>query len=446
MLSRIVEFLKTDIWRIRLKKYPPGKSYFIKQLRVFLLALRGFDENKCIFRASALTFYSLLSIVPVIAMMFGIAKGFGLEERLETEIMQRMQNQKEAAEKIVNFAHSLLDNTSGGVIAGIGVIFLLWSIIKVLGNIENSFNDIWGIKTPRSFARKFSDYVSMFLICPFLLIISSSATVIISSRIQDIIHRFSFFNSFGFLIMFVLRLLPYGTIWLLFTFVFIFMPNTKVRFRSGLMGGIIAGTLFQIVQWVYIAFQIRVTNYNAIYGSFAALPLFLLWMQISWLVVLFGAELSFAHQNVETYEFEPDCLTASYSFRKLLSLWITERLVKNFHNAQAPMNAEKISHTLEIPIRLVRQILYDLVEARVLSEVRIRPGKDYAYQPAVDIDKITVKFAIDALEQHGVSAIPIEKTKELEKLSECLNLFSDAVGKSSGNILLKDMNNYISNA
>lgn len=439
MLSKIINFLKTDIWRIRLKNYPRRKSFFLRQLRIVVLAVRGFAEDNCKFRASALTFFSLLSIVPVIAMMFGIAKGFGLEKRVEAILMQKMQGQEEVAKRIIDFSTALLENASGGIIAGIGVAFLFWAIIKVLSNIENSFNDIWGIKIPRSIGRKFSDYLSMMLICPFLLIMASSATVVISSQILVIIQKFPVFNAIGPLVALVLKLLPYCTIWVTFTFVFIFMPNTRVKFSSGLLAGIVAGTFFQIVQWIYINFQIGVARYSAIYGSFAALPLFLLWLQTSWLVVLFGAEISFAHQNVDTYEFEQDCLLASYSFKKLLALLITHRLVKNFCNAEPPWDARQISHILEIPIRLARQILFELVGAQILTQAKKDDGRDAAYQPAIDVDKLTIKYVIDALEQRGNSDIPVEKTAEFDKLSNCLNTFSNSIEASSANVLLKNL-------
>ena len=184
-----------------------------------------------------------------------------------------------------------------------------------------------------------------------------------------------------------------------------------------------AGTIFQIVQWGYINFQIGVAKYGAIYGSFAALPLFLLWLQISWLIVLFGAEVSFAHQNVETYEFEPDCLSVSHSFKTLLSLLITQRLVHRFCAGEKPSGASQLSHELDIPVRLVRQILYELSESGVLSEVRKGEDKELAYQPAIDVDKITVKFVIDRLEQRGSTNIPVIKSVELDKLSDSLQKF-----------------------
>jgi len=147
-LSKFVNFVTIDIWRMQLKNYSRTKAFLIQQLRVIVLAVRGFAEDKCKFRASALTFFSLLSIVPVIAMMFGIAKGFGLENRVQAEILKRLEGQEEVATQIIDFANSLLENASGGFMAGIGVVFLLWTIVKLLGNIENSFNEIWGVKRP----------------------------------------------------------------------------------------------------------------------------------------------------------------------------------------------------------------------------------------------------------------------------------------------------------
>jgi membrane protein len=439
MLTRIVNFLKTDIWRMSLKNYSRPKSFLIRQLRTVALAVRGFDEDKCKFRASALTFYTLLSIVPVVAMMFGIAKGFGIEKRVEAQLMEKMKGQEEVIKEIIGFANSLLENTKGGLIAGVGVIFLFWAIIKVLSNIENSFNEIWGIKKPRSIGRKFSDYLSVMLICPILLVVAGSMTIVISSQVRLIIQKISFIQSIGPLIFGLLKLLPYCTIWIAFTFIFIFMPNTKVKLRSGLLAGIVAGTIFQIVQWAYINFQIGAAKYGAIYGSFAALPLFLLWLQISWLIVLFGAEVSFAHQNVETYEFEPDCLSVSHSYKILLSLLVTHLLVKNFCKGQKPLDATHISHALDIPVRLVREIIFELAESALISEVKQEQDKEAAYQPARDVESLTIKYVVEALEERGNSAIPVIKSSEFNRLSESLKAFGQAIEQSPANLLLRDV-------
>jgi len=244
--------------------------------------------------------------------------------------MNQFSGQEEVLTTVISFANSLLANTKGGLLAGVGIMVLFWAVIKVLGNIEYSFNDIWGIKEGRTLGRKFSDYLSVMLLCPILMILASSVTVFITTQITLITAKVALLGMFSSIIFFVLKLLPYCLIWVLFTFLYIFMPNTKINFKSGILAGIIAGTLYQLVQWGYIVFQVGAAKYNAIYGSFAALPLFLIWLQLSWLIVLFGAELSFAHQNVDTYEFEPDSLNISDHFKKLLSLQTCHVLVKNF--------------------------------------------------------------------------------------------------------------------
>lgn len=439
-ISRFIQFLKTDIWRIRASTLSNKKSFWIRQLRIILLAIRGFDEDKCQLRASSLTFYSLLSIVPVVAMAFGIAKGFGFENMLEKQLLEKMPGQEEVIGQVIGFAHSFLENTQGGLIAGIGIGILFWTVIKVLGNIENSFNDIWGIKKARTFGRKFSDYLSIMMICPILFIMSSSVTVVITSQVTLIIEKLAFLGPVGTMIITSLKILPYAVIWVMFTYIYIFLPNTKVKFKSGLIAGIIAGTIYQIIQWGYITFQIGVSKFGAIYGSFAALPLFLVWLQISWLVVLFGAEISFAEQNVDTYEFESDSLKASSSFKKLLALNIAYICVKNFHEGQKPPTAAQLSHDLEIPIRLMHQVIFELTEAGVLSEVKFNDTQAMAYHPARDIEDMTMQSVIDRLDQRGIDTIPVAQTKSLQILRNNLAQFHDILTASPGNVLLKDIN------
>lgn len=440
-VSKFARFLQTDIWRIRASTLSGQKSFWIRQLRIFLLAIRGFAEDKCQLRASALTFFSLLSVVPVVAMAFGVAKGFGFEEVLEQRLMTQLQGQEEVAARIIGFAQSFLENTKGGLIAGIGITILFWTVIKVLGNIENSFNDIWGIKKARTLGRKFSDYLSIMMVCPILFIMSSSVTVVITSQVTQIVEKLAFLGPIGGLIITSLQILPYAVIWVMFTFIYIFMPNTKVNFKSGLMAGITAGTIYQIVQWAYIAFQIGASKFGAIYGSFAALPLFLVWLQISWLVVLLGAEISFAEQNVDTYEFEADSLKVSYSFKKLLALNIAHVCVKIFHEGGVPPTAAQLSRDLEIPIRLVHQVLFELTEAGVLSEVKMNGGLEVAYHPSRDIGDLTIQNVIDRLDRRGVDEIPIAESKTLQIFKRAMAQFHDTVCASPNNELLKDIAN-----
>ena len=437
--TKTINFINTDIWRIRKKDFPRMKYFLIKQLRILLLATRGFGQDQCPLRASALTFYSILSIVPVVAMAFGIAKGFGFQEMLENQLMEKFSGQEDVMIRVVDFAHSLLENTKGGMIVGIGIIVLLWTVIKLLAHIEGSFNDIWEVKKSRSYGRKFSDYLSIMLISPLLIIMSSSATVFITTKIALITEKVALIGMFSPMIFFMLKLIPYFLVWILFIFTYILMPNTKVNFSAGFIGGIIAGTIFQAAQLAYILFQVGVAKYNAIYGSFAALPLFLIWMQLSWLIVLFGAEISFSYQYVDTYEFEPDLRQISPAFKRLLTLQVANRVISTFSKGKMPLTASNLSQALEIPIRLVQQLLDELVESEIFSITEIKGNEILAYQPARDINIITVKSIIEALEQKGVDNIPVAQTPELQSLSEVLSTFSDEIEKSPANLLLKDI-------
>ena len=439
---RAINFVTVDIWRIRLEDLPFGKSFLIKQLRIFLLTVRGFDEDKCLTRASSLTFYTLLSIVPVMAMLFGVAKGFGIEKLLKDELTKlviKLPEQKEVLTKVMEYAESLLETTRGGVVGGIGLALLFWSVIKVLSNIEASLNDIWEIKEARSWGRKFSDYLAVMLISPMLILVSSSATVFITSQITQLTEKIMLLGMLSPFIFLSFKLIPYVLVWILFTIIYVLMPNTRVNLKAGLVAGIIAGTIFQVVQWGYISFQIGATRYNAIYGSFAALPLFLMWVQISWWVVLFGAELSFAHQNVGTYEYEPDSKKVSPAFKKVLTLQIAHLLIKNFANGDRPLTDVEIGNRLKIPIRLVHNILYDLVQSRVISETTTREDQRFGYQPARDINTLTIKYVVDAVEQNGSNNIPVARTEEFKALSEALDKFRDEMEASPANRLLKDI-------
>ena len=439
MVGKAFKFLKDEVWRIRIRELSGFKYFLLRPIRILLLASRGFAEDKCSLRASALTFYSFLSVVPVMAMVFGIAKGFGLEKNLETLLTEKLQGQEEVIQWIIQFANALLSNTKGGVIAGVGILILFWSVIKLLENVEKAFNDIWGVKRGRSFTQKMSNYLSVMLICPILLIMSSSLSVFITTRMSIIAGEVTLIRDLSPVISFFLNLFPYLVVWLLFTFIYIFMPNTQVSFKGGMLAGIISGSIFHIVQKIYIGFQIGVAKYNAIYGSFAALPLFLIWLQLSWLVVLFGAEISFASDNEEDYEFEPDCLKVSLRFKRVLALRIAELCIKNFCNGEKPLDTLSIAHELKAPVRLVREILYSLVDAKVLSIIRQNDEAKQYFQPAQDVEKLTIKKVIDLLEKQGESRIPSINDKELEKISRRLESIDRLIENSSENILLKDI-------
>jgi len=212
-----------------------------------------------------------------------------------------------------------------------------------------------------------------------------------------------------------------------------------VKFKSGMLAGVVAGTIYQILQVVYIEFQGNVTSYNAIYGSFAALPLFLIWLQLSWLVVLFGAEISFAEQNVESYEFEAESTQISYSFRRLLSLIVIHRIVQNFTQDKRPYRSKDISQELELPIRLTREIIFNLVNCGLISELTTERDKELAYAPAFDISEMSLNHVINALEEYGSDEIPVKKDRVYDSLTHLLEEYNINFEKQSGNVLLKDV-------
>jgi membrane protein len=439
MLLKIISFIKIDIWRIRLKGLPFIKALIIRLLRIVLLAIRKFHEDKCLLRASALTFYSLLSIGPVAALALGIAKGFGLDELLEKQLFTKFPGQEEILIQIINYAGKLLENTKGSMIAGFGVVVLFWSVIKVLSHIESSFNDVWGIRKSRAFKRKISNYLSFLLITPVLVLMSSSIPVVITTQITLITAKVTLVKIFSPLIFSVLKLLPYFLLWALFTFIYILMPNTKVNFKSGLLAGVVAGTIYQLTQLGYISFQVSIAQHNPIYASLVALPLLLIWLQLSWAIVLIGAEISFAHQNVDMYEFEPDYLKISPHFKRLLSLQIAHLLIGKFAGGDNPSTAAQISQTLEIPIRMVHRILDELVECKIISDMKTDEYAEFTYQPAIDINILTIQYIINALDKKGVSHIPVARTEELETLSETLKELGNLIETSPANKLLKDI-------
>jgi len=499
MIKKFFKFVTLDIWRIRIKDLPRLTSVPLKILRVVILSLREFHKDKCQLRASSLTYYTLLSIVPIIAMAFGIAKGFGFEEKLKHQILDAFDakivvvtnttpelvqytnivknisdtgystnfssgymlvtnienrvvsedvfgaevndEENRAAqflllEKTFEFSNRTLAQTSGGLIFGIGIALLFWSVIKALGQVENSFNAIWGVKKGRHIGRKFTDYLSVLLLCPLLLILAGSIPVLIRSQLDLIVSKISLLGPVATLIYNLLRLSPYVVTWILFSFIFIFMPNTKIKFSSGIIAGIITGTLFQIFLIIYITFQVGISKFSAIYGSFAALPLFLAWVQITWIIALFGSEIAFAYQNVDTFEFEPDCLKASLSFKKLVSLCIVHIVARRFANAEKPLSADELTRILGIPIRLMRELIFQLVGSKVLDEVKTEDPRIIAYQPARDVHQITTAFVIESLDNRGTQDIPFIDTKEVGKFSEVLKSFDEAIKNSPKNLPL----------
>ncbi len=438
-VKEATNFIERDVWKIPLKDLPPRKSFLIKQLRIFILAFRGFKEDALHLRASALTYYTLLAIVPVVAMGFGIAKGFGLEAFLDRQLKEAFTGREDVYVYIMEFANSMLQTTQGGVVAGVGLAILLYTIIIVMVYVEEAFNGIWQIKQSRPFARKVSDYFAMIFVAPIFLILSSTASVFVTTQISLVMEQLNVLDFMEPTILFLVNLTPYVFIWIVFTLLYMVMPNTNVKLSSALIGAIIAGSIFIVIQWAYIYFQVGVSRYNAIYGSFAALPLLLLWIRLSWLIVLFGAEISFANQNVEYYEFENESKNISPYNRKILSLFVYNAIAKRFEAGDSPLTPPQLSHELEIPIKLIREVLDDLNEIKLISETKSDHHKENAWQPATDIHKVSVRSVLHKLDHKGMDVILARDTQEIEKIKQTLWLFNNTLEKMPENRLIKDL-------
>lgn len=432
LLTKIIHYLNEEIWRITADNTTKRQFFLIRAVRILFLAIKGFINDNCQQKASALTFYSLLSVVPVAAMVFGIAKGFGFETKIEELLATRLEGQEEVLNFITDFALNYLDKTPGGEIAGIGLVVLLWAVMKVFGNIEGSFNDIWEVKHARSFIRKFSDYISLMLVGILLMISSSGMVVFVTKQLKS-------FGYEGVVGPHMVMLSSYALILIVFTLLHYIMPNSRVKFRSALFGGIISGTLFQLLQYFYIHFQSMVTSYNAIYGSFAALPFFLIWLQASWLIVLLGAEMSFAYQNANSFEFDADTRRISYNYKRLVMLMVVYEVVKRFGREEQPPSSMELSLVLKLPIRLINEVLFDLVEGKVFSEIAVDDTKETVYQPAFDTNKMTIMKVLEMIEGKGSRDLHFEETDNLSRLQKILDGFNERMVRSEENVLIKDL-------
>jgi membrane protein len=439
-LSHTRQFFLTGLWSAQIDALPKWKALPARFLRAVTVAVVEFFKDDCMLRASSLTFYTLLSIVPVCAVMFGVAKGFGLDKVLEKELMEQLAGQEQALERILDFSRRLLENTKGGLMAGVGVAMMFWAAIKVLGNIEIALNAMWDIKKQRTWWRRFSDYLAVMILSPILLIVAGGVTVFIRTQVSAITAKFAIAGMMGPLVLDALKLSPLILICALFTLIYMVMPNTRVPFKPALGGGIIGGILFQLVQWAYIEFQVRVANYNAIYGSFAALPLFFVWVQTSWTLVLFGAQLCYAFQNADTYCSATGCPELRPHEKTLLSLRIARLVIQNFAAGQAPLTVPQMSQRLRVPARLTQERVDELRQSGVFTETRTRKNRTPAFQPATDIGRLNVQQVIEAIELAGAPEKDVLlSTADSGTIEEAIRELNRAAAQSPANRLLRDL-------
>ena len=426
-IAALWKFLTYDIWRITEDEVTRTTFSVYNIIKTIYLCINRFTKDRIVNKASALTYSTLLAIVPILAIVFAIARGFGFDNLMENQIISGFGGPTETTTVILQFVNSYLSQTKSGIFIGVGLVMLLWSVLNLINNMEITFNRIWQVKKARSMYRKITDYFSMLLLIPILLVLSGGISIFMSTLLAPIGK-------------FLVRLIPFALTWFMFTGLYVFMPNTKVKLKHALISGILAGTAHQAFQFLYISSQLWVSRYNAIYGSFAALPMFLLWLQISWTICLFGAELTYAGQNIRNFSFDKDTRNISRRYRDFISILIMSLIAKRFEKNDPPYTAEEISEECQIPIRLTQKALYELQEINLLHEVVTdEKSEDIAYQPSMDINKLNVALLLDRLDTHGSEDFKIDKDNEFSAQWKALLQAREEYYENASKVLLKDL-------
>lgn len=429
-IQRLWHYCTVGVWSER------RVTFTVKLVKTVNLSVRSFMSSDIQSQACAMTYRTVLAIVPALAMLFALARGFGFQEVIEGEVYSIFHAQREAVSRMLSFVDSYLSQTAEGVFVGVGLLFLLWTLISLVSSVEDSFNSIWGVKVGRSIWRKVTDYTAMLLILPVLMICAAGLNMLMSSTIDSIFH-FKFLTP---LVSAAMEGASWAFTWLFFTAVYMLIPNVKVRFANAFIAGAVAGTGFLVLQWIFVSGQMYVAKYNAIYGSVAFIPLMLIWLQLVWVIILSGAVLCYASQNIYEFDFKEDVDRISLRYREKVIMAVATVIVKRFAMSSPPPTINDIIRDYRLPSRLVADSVEALLSAGIVSRVVIDVKDEiYGFQPAMAVDKISVALMRDRLEaigRHGF--IPAFNTT----FPGVVEVYSQMVGKLNqftDDILLADL-------
>lgn len=430
LYHRVVAFITTDLWRL---PSDSERSNFVllKIARVVFLAIQKYRVDDCKDKASALTYYTILSLVPLVAMAFGLAKAFGFDGELTRMVNDMLVGHEVIAQYVLDFADTYLTNMKGGLVAGIGFAMLLWAVMNLIGRTEKSFNQIYETKKSRTLVRKFSDYISIVLIAVIAIAAYSSVMVMMTGFVSD-------GGIMGQVWKFLASISPCLAMWIGLSLVYYILPSTKVRLTAAMLGGAISSIALIVTQFAYLYFQIGMSKNNAIYGSFAAIPLFLIWLQTTWHLVLLGCEVAFACQNAESYNYEVNTKEFSLSLRRKIALSVLSFVAKEFEACRTAPTITAISSNLKLPVPFVVKMLEDLTEAHLLSELKPDDKTESSYQPAFDINKLTVATFIEKIENKGDFSYPMQ-SEEFKKAEVIIDTYIKNSLAQEGNKLIKDI-------
>lgn len=396
---QIRDFLRYDVWRrTNAELTSRGKRLGYRVLRTIVLVVRGFTSKNLNVRANSLTYSLVFAIIPILAMILAIAKGFGVADLIQQQLNDSFLGETNLVPTIMAMVERYLDTAQGGVFLGVGLIILLWAVYSFFRNAESAFNEIWNVKQSRSIIRQLSTYITIVVLIPILVVVTSGLSIFVNSTVVASLPNAAFFAQFR---SGIVRLLQFVICWALFTWMYAAIPNTKVKFLSALIPGILIGTLFQLLQMLSVYIIVFLSRTSIVYGAFATLPILLTWLQWTCLLILIGAEMSFAIQNNELFEYQHDVEKMSRRYKDFITLYLLAVIIKRFEQDQPPLTAHELATHNHIPLRLVNQLLSRLVETQLLREIYIENKEDRTFQPALDTHLITIGMAFDRIDCQG---------------------------------------------
>lgn len=395
--NKLSQFFKEDLWRVTHDDVKTGKRVLYNILRTIILSVRGFIDKDLNIRANGLTYSLMFAIVPILAMVLAIAKGFGFENMIESKLNDSFLGEMNMVPTIMGFVERYLDTTQGGIFIGVGLLILIWAVYLFFRNVEMTFNGIWNVRQSRSVGRQLTNYIFILFMIPILIVVSSGLTVFLNSTASWLAE----FESMRYFNRFFVKVAPFIVAWFIFTWMYCVIPNTKVKFLSGFIPGVICGTLFQLLQMLSVYIIMFLGRTSVVYGAFASIPILLMWLQWSCLLMLTGAEMSYAIQNKEEFEYESDMLTMSRRYKDYIMLYLLMIIVRRFENEELPLTAHELAYEHHLPTRLVTRLLSRLEDTGIVREVYVEGKEERTFQPALDIHKISVGMVIDRIEGQG---------------------------------------------
>lgn len=433
----IWRFLTHDIWSYTNEDVRGVYRWLMNVFKALFLSIRFFVTDHIMEKASALTYYTLLALVPTVALLVGLANGFGLQNLIHSSLDGMLPGQPEVVDYIMQFATRYLDHTKSGVVMGIGIVMLLYVIYSLIGNVEMVLNRIWQQKTGRTTLRKITDYLSIMILVPTFLLISSGVQIFLKTYFTTGIYD----HELSKMLLRSLQWTPYILAILALTFVYIVIPHAKVRFKNAFVAACIAGSAYMFFQGLFISGQIWVSKYNAIYGSFAALPLLLIWIQMAWVICLYGAELSYASQNIQNFNFEKDTENISRQYRDFLSVLMAAAVYRQFGQQQPAPTTEEICRQLHMPSKLAGSIISELAEQGIIRETydNLRKSDQHTWIPGRDISTYSVASLIEEICTSGITDFKYEYTKSFNPEWTTIQNMYAASREAGQSHLLKDV-------